>query len=166
MVQSLADTAWRQNRAAALETNLITLALEPNQLTDQVQQSLAIAAALENHARALSTLSIHTQRLARQFEKTLALLNEIQSKRLEARQKELEQAADLVQMHRKEQEPYHPAADGFVFSKDEIDQFLSLRDRRARAAKAFEYCNPENQVREIIARWVEPETTTLGELTA
>ena len=99
--------------------------------------------------------------MARQFEKTLALLNEIQSKRLEARQKELEQAANLVQMNRKENEPYDPAEDGFVFSKDEIHQFLSLRDRRARAAKAFEYCNPENQVREIIARWVDPETTTL-----
>jgi hypothetical protein len=115
LVQSLADTAWRQNRAAALETNLITLALEQNQLDDQVQQSLAIAAALDHQARALATLSIHTQRLARQFEKTLALLNQIQSKRLEARQKELEQAANLVQMHQKENEPYHPAADGFVF---------------------------------------------------
>jgi hypothetical protein len=161
LVQSLADTAWRQNRAAALETNLITLALEPNQPYDQVQQSLAIAAALDTQARALSTLSIHTQRLARQFEKTLALLNQIQSKRLEARQKELEQAANLVQMHRKENEPYHPAADGFVFSNDEIQQFLRLRDRHARAAKAFDYCNPQNEVREIIARWVEPQTTTL-----
>jgi hypothetical protein len=161
LVQSLADTAWRQNRAAALETNLIALALEPNQPDDQVGTALVIASALDSQARALSTLSIHTQRLARQFEKTLALLNEIQSKRLEARQKELEQAANLVQMHRKEKEPYHPAADGFVFSKDEIDQFLRLRDRRARAAKAFEYCNPENEVREIIARWVEPGNATL-----
>jgi hypothetical protein len=159
LVQSLADTAWRQNRAAALETNLIALALEPNQLDDQVGRALAIAAQLDNQARALSTLSIHTQRLARQFEKTLALLNEIQSKRLEARQKELEQVADLVQMHQTEKEPYHPAEDGFVFSKDEIDQFLRLRDRQARAAKAFDYCHPENHVREIIARWVEPPTT-------
>jgi hypothetical protein len=159
LVQSLADTAWRQNRAAALETNLITLALEPHQPDDQVQQSLTIAAALDNQARALSTLSIHTQRLARQFEKTLALLHQIQSTRLEARQKELEQAANLVQMHQKEKEPYHPAEDGFVFSNDEIDQFLRLRDRQARAAKAFDYCNPENQVREIIAMWVDPRTT-------
>jgi len=166
LVQSLADTAWRQNRAAALETNLLTLGIvrEPAPLEDvpgQAQHALAIAAALDSQGRVLSTLSIHTQRLARQFEKTLALLSQIQSKRLEARRKELEQAADLVQMHQKENEPYHPAADGFVFSKDEIDQFLRLRDRQSRAAKAFDYCNPENQVREIIARWVEPQTTTL-----
>jgi hypothetical protein len=166
LVQSLADTAWRQNRAAALETNLITLALEPNQPDDQLGTALAIAAALDHQARALSTLSIHTQRLARQFEKTLALLHQIQSTRLEARQKELEQAANLVQMHQKENKPYHPAEDGFVFSNDEIDQFLRLRDRQARAAKAFDYCHPEKEVREIIARWVEPQTTTPGELTA
>jgi len=107
----------------------------------------------------LSTLSIHTQRLARQFEKTVALLNQIQSKRLDARQKDLEQAADLVQMHQTEKEPYDPAADGFVFSRDEIGQFLRLRDRHARAAKAFDHCHPEDHVREIIARWVDPQTT-------
>ena len=169
LVQSLADTAWRQNRAAALETNLLTLGSVPerandqatDEVNDQVGTALAIAAALDSQARALSTLSIHTQRLARQFEKTLALLNEIQSKRLEARQKELEQCSDLDPMQKTENEPYLPAADGFVFSKDEIDQFLRLRDRQARAGKAFDYCHPENEVREIIARWVEPQTATL-----
>ena len=163
LVQSLADTAWRQNRAAALETNLLTLGTvrQPSPLEDvpdQAQHALAIAAALDSQGRVLASLSIHTQRLARQFEKTLALLNQIQSKRLEARQTDLEQAANLVQMHQTEKEPYDPAADGFVFSKDEIQQFLRLRDRHARAAKAFEYCNPEKEVREIIARWVEPQT--------
>ena len=64
-------------------------------------------------------------------------------------------------MHQKENEPYDPAEDGFVFSKHEIQHFLRLRDRRARAAKAFDYCNPENEVREIIARWVDPHDATL-----
>src|SRR5277367_6032594 len=111
LVQSLADTAWRQNRAAALETNLITLGIvrEPTPLENappQVQDALAIAAALDSQTRALSNLSIHTQRLARQFEKTLALLKETQAPRLEDRERELRQAADLVEMHQDKEEPY------------------------------------------------------------
>src|SRR5579862_443673 len=59
LVQSLADTAWRQNRAAALETNLLTLGIvsQPDPLDDaptQVQQALAIAASLDSQTRALA----------------------------------------------------------------------------------------------------------------
>jgi hypothetical protein len=126
LVQSLADTAWRQNRAAALETNLLTpgIVREPSPLENappQVQDALAIAAALESQTRALSNLSIHTERLARQFEKTLALLKETQSPRLQARENQLEQAADLVEMHQEKEETYDPAEGGFVFSDDDYE---------------------------------------------
>ncbi len=150
LVQSLADTAWRQNRVAALETNLLTLGIvrEPIPLEDapsQVQDALAIASALDSQTRALSNLSIHTQRLARQFEKTLALLKETQAPRLEARQRELEQAADLVEMHQEKEEAYDPAEDGFVFSNEEIEEFLRLRNRDLRAAHASDYVNATDE---------------------
>jgi hypothetical protein len=144
LVQSLADTAWRQNRVAALETNLLTLGVvrEHDQLDhapQQVQQALAIAASLDSQTRALANLSLHGQRLARQFEKTLDLLRKLQAERQTERDYTLDQAANLVEMHEIEGEPYDPAEDGFVFSNDEIEAAIHVRNRTERAAQAASY---------------------------
>jgi hypothetical protein len=61
LVQSLADTAWRLNRVVNLETNLLN-SPEP----------------LEAQIKALSNLSLYTQRLTRQFEKVEKQLRELQ----------------------------------------------------------------------------------------
>jgi hypothetical protein len=150
LVQTLADTAWRLNRVAALENNLLTLGMVrlPDQLTDapeQVQQHLAIAASLESQAKALANLSLHGQRLSRQFEKTLALLKQLQSERIPHEQYQLNQAANLVQMHEQEGEPYDPSEDGFVFSNREIQAVLTLRDRDQRAEGAAAYLANEDE---------------------
>ena len=140
LVQSLADSAWRQNRVCALENNLLTLGIENG--SDQINTALAIAAALDSQTRALANLSIHGQRLARQFEKTLALLHELQTKRLAEERIELDQAANLVKWHRKNKNPYRPSQDGFVFSDAEIDAFIARNDRDRRAFHAKGYCFP------------------------
>jgi hypothetical protein len=119
LVQTMADTAWRQNRIASLEDKLV--------------------AAEVPDVRALSNLSLHSQRLNRQFEKTLLLLKEVQGPRLEAREQELQKIADLIQMHQLKEEPYDPAEDGFVFSNAEIEAFLTLRSRDHRALLAGDY---------------------------
>jgi hypothetical protein len=144
LVQTLADTAWRINRVSALESNLLTLGMVhvPDQLSEapeQVQQALSIAASLESQTRALANLSLHGQRLSRQFEKTLALLKQLQSDRLLQEQYDLKQAADLIQMHEQEGEPYDPIEDGFVFSTEEIEETLRLRNRADRAESAAAY---------------------------
>jgi hypothetical protein len=144
LVQTLADTAWRLNRVFALENNLLTLGIvtTPTPLHDapgQVQDALSIAAALDSQTRALSNLSIHGQRLSRQFEKTLALLKQLQSERRPDEEYELNQAANLVHMHELEGEPYDPAEDGFVFSSEEIQAALRRRDRDQRAESAAAY---------------------------
>jgi hypothetical protein len=144
LVQTLADTAWRLNRVSALENNLLTLGMVrvPDQLSEapeQVQQALSIAAALDSQTRALSNLSLHGQRLSRQFEKTLALLKQLQSERAPDEQYELNQAANLVHMHELEGESYDPAEDGFVFSNEEIEAVLERRERDQRAESAAAY---------------------------
>ncbi len=149
LVQTLADTAWRLNRVSALENNLLTLGIVrvPDQLSEapeQVQQALSIAASLESQTRALANLSLHGQRLSRQFEKTVALLKQLQADRLPDDQYELNQAANLVQMHELEDEPYDPAEDGFVFSTEEIQAVLDRRDRDARAESAAAYLAHED----------------------
>jgi hypothetical protein len=149
LVQTLADTAWRQHRVAALENNVLTLGLvhEPD-LSDQVQQALAIAASLDSQTRALSNLSIHGQRLSRQFEKTLALLQKLQLARKVNEECRLDQASALVQMHALKEEPYDPADDGFVFSKDELETYIRENALSERAAQADQYCQEEQEDRD------------------
>jgi hypothetical protein len=86
LVQSLADTSWRLNRVAALETNLLTQAITPELI------------------RALANLSLHSQRLSRQFERTVAQLRDLQKTRR------------AQQMQEEKGEAYQ---DGFVFSKQQ-----------------------------------------------
>jgi hypothetical protein len=88
---------------------------------------------------------LHSQRLARQFEKALLLLKEVQTPRLQAGQRDLERAADLIEMHELKEEPYDPTEDGFVFSKPEIDAFRALRNRNDRALLASDYLNADDE---------------------
>jgi hypothetical protein len=133
LVQSLADTAWRLNRVAALENNLLTLGAA--HASEQIQQSLCIAA-LESQAKALSNLSMHSQRLSRQFERTVNQLRDIQKQRRDQETLAMNQAMDLLETAEKNGESYDPSRDGFVFSKSEIDAALHLRNRARRAQKA------------------------------
>ncbi len=117
LVQSLADAAWRLNRVAVLETNLLTHDIIyqdfPNhESTFEMREAIAIAAALDSHTRALANLSIHGQRLSRQFERTLALLEKLQRDR---------RAANPAQVHQITEQPHAAAAPGFVFSNDQIE---------------------------------------------
>jgi hypothetical protein len=148
LVQTLADTAWRQNRVAALETNLLTLGIvretdPPNNLPKPVQQALAIAASLDSQTRALSNLSIHGQRLTRQFEKTLALLQKLQSERQIEPELRVNQAASPVQMHALKDEPYGPAEDGFVFS----EAFTLANHVSEQAHQADSHCQVQQEYR-------------------
>jgi hypothetical protein len=134
LVQSLADTAWRLNRVAALETNLLTLGI--THPSDPIHDALAIAAALQSQTKALSNLSMHSQRLSRQFERTVNQLREIQNQRREQETRALNQALDLLETAEKNHQSYDPSKDGFVFSKPEIAAALHLRNRARRAQKA------------------------------
>src|ERR1700722_339564 len=116
LVQALADAAWRLNRVSVLETNLLTYDIvyedfPNNESTHEMREAMAVSDRLDSHARALATLSLHGQRLSRQFEKTLALLQKLQSTRSANQPHQLKQA--------------EPNCDGFVFSNDEIQ--LSAR---------------------------------------
>jgi len=123
LVQSLADAAWRLNRVAVLETNLLThdIVYEdfPNhESTHEMREAIAIAHALDSHTRALANLSLHGQRLSRQFERTLALLQDLQSKR----------KLQEVQMDASKEKPHRPSKHGFVFAEDERQAFMFEND--------------------------------------
>jgi hypothetical protein len=144
LVQALADTSWRLNRVAALETNLLTLGIAnaTSPITDapaQVQDAFSIVAALESQSKALSNLSLHSQRLSRQFERTVAQLRELQKIRRTQEKSDLYDLLNILEMCEAEGETYNPSEDGFVFSEPQIAAAKRARTRDNRAMEAHEY---------------------------
>jgi hypothetical protein len=106
LTQELADTAWRLKRIPLLESELFSQNPNPQTLIPT-----------------LATLGMHSQRLSRQFQKSLDQLREIQAERRLQQERDLKRAAALLELHKHKGLPYDPAQDGFVFSKDEIEAF-------------------------------------------
>jgi hypothetical protein len=127
LVQALADTSWRLNRVAALETNLLTS-----------------VASLESQSKALSNLSLHSQRLSRQFERTVAQLRELQKSRLEREERDLDHFLDITEMYESKAEPYDPSEDGFVFSESQINDAIRRRNREHEIDQAWDHHNDED----------------------
>jgi hypothetical protein len=143
LVQALADTSWRLNRVAALETNLLTLgianALSPiSDAPQQVQDAFSIVAALESQSKALSNLSLHSQRLSRQFEKTVAQLRDLQKTRRAKEEQDLDALLDITEMYEEKGETYDGSEDGFVFSEVQINEAIRRRNRERLLEETYE----------------------------
>jgi hypothetical protein len=144
LVQALADCSWRLNRVAALETNLLTLGIASGSgpLLDapqQIQDAMSIVAALESQSKALSNLSMHSQRLSRQFERTVTLLRDLQKTRRAQEKKDLDSLVDIIKMYKSKGKTYDPSADGFVFSDQQIKESIRARNREFLASEAYSH---------------------------
>lgn len=117
LVRELADTSWRLNRIPLLEADVLSHAQSPAPSPEPPSFDIVDA------HRLLASLSIHGQRLSRQFQKTLNQLRELQAERLERHRRDLRDAASVLEFHKHKGLPYDPAEDGFVFSKTEIEDF-------------------------------------------
>lgn len=110
LVQSLADAAWRLNRVAALENNVLALGAirhDPAITTHhpEANDAIAIAQNLHQHNRTLATLSMHGQRLSRQVHQTFRLLREIQAERRAAEEWQQKRATSQLTQHKKQPRP-------------------------------------------------------------
>src|ERR1700733_4379709 len=148
LVQALADTSWRLNRVAALETNLLTMgianAISPiADAPSQVQDAFSIVSALESQSKALSNLSLHSQRLSRQFERTVLQLRELQKTRRAQENRDLDNLLDITEMYEDKGETYDASEDGFVFSEDQIDDAIRRRNRERLTEQAFDHHHAE-----------------------
>jgi len=126
LVQTLSDTAWRLNRVAVLEADLLTSAAE-----------------LESQSKALANLSLHSQRLSRQFERTVAQLRDLQKTRRTQEKLDLDNLLNITEMYKSKGETYRPSDDGFVFSPTQIQAAIRTRNRERLIEKAsdFQYRN-------------------------
>jgi hypothetical protein len=112
LTQELADTAWRLNRIPLLETALLNRAANPP--TPQA----AIRFDIVDAHRALATLGMHSQRLSRQFQKSLDQLREIQAERRLQQQRHLKRAAALLELQKHQGIPCYPDENGSIYSED------------------------------------------------
>jgi hypothetical protein len=117
LVQSLADASWRLNRVALLESNLLSICYTPRDLVD----------GLFDQAKALANLSMHSQRLSRQFERTVAQLRELQKAR-RIQEKDSDDLLNTMEMCDSQGENCNPSQYGFVFSSAQIDPTLRARN--------------------------------------
>ncbi len=137
LVQALADCSWRLNRVAALESNLLSLGVTGG--ADPIQDALSIVAALESQSKALSNLSLHSQRLSRQFERTVAQLRELQKTRQGHQESDLDDLLCVMEMYEDKGEAFSPSAHGFVFSESQITEGKARRTREGVIGDAYEH---------------------------
>jgi hypothetical protein len=143
LVQALADTSWRLNRVAALETNLLTMGIANahSPITDapqQIQDAFSIVSALESQSKALANLSMHSQRLSRQFERTLIQLRDLQKIRRAQENSDLDNLLDITEMYEDKGETYDGSEDGFVFSEQQINEAILRRNRERQLEEVYE----------------------------
>ena len=132
LTQELADTAWRLNRIPALEAELLHRAAHPPNEQARIDFDIVDA------HRVMASLSLHSARLSRQFQRALQQLRDVQAERLARRDRDLKDAAAISEVHKHLDTPYDPSEDGFVFSRDEVDAY-ARRQVRTNKARAFDY---------------------------
>ena len=132
LVQELVDTSWRLNRIPLLEADVLARAAAP------VPPDREITFDIVDAHRLIANLGIQSQRLSRQFQKSLATLRDLQADRAERERRELRDAAALLELHKHQGVPWQPADHGFVFSKDQVERFAQ-RAIRLNEARHIEY---------------------------
>jgi hypothetical protein len=156
LVQTIADNSWRLNRARVYENNLLTIGFDEHSGSidvedPEIHRALATAKAYRAQAQSLSAISMHEQRVSRQFDCALKQLGELQAIRRKLEQQQIEEAARLYQLHNEQQQaatggaqsnpnepttPYHATEDGFVFANEEIETHIRREERRKAARQA------------------------------
>jgi hypothetical protein len=116
LVQTLADASWRLDRIVAIEIGVMK-----QNLTDEATM-----------CKSLSNLSLHSNRLTRQFERAVAQLRDLQKLRRDQEKCAMEELLATFIWHKNRGETYDHAKDGFVFSQPQIDAALRARQRRMR----------------------------------
>jgi hypothetical protein len=127
-VQVLADVSWRLGRVAALETNLLTQTASP----------VDLISTLEAQSRALSNLSLHSQRLSRQFERTAAQFRDLQKARRSEENRDLDALLEITDMYEDRGETYNPKEDGFVFTQSQVNRAIQSRNSDRLLEEAYE----------------------------
>jgi hypothetical protein len=146
--QTIIDTQWRLNRVRGLEDGMLALGhygpegqIDPGH--PEIHAALTAAAAYREHSQAFVNLSMHEQRLFRILTTASKTLEDLKAKRSADRQAALDSAVAVHNMNKMLGAPSsngtEPAANGFVFTPEEIDT-ESRRRRLLFEARIAEQC--------------------------
>ncbi|HEX7362350.1 MAG TPA: hypothetical protein VF283_17805 [Bryobacteraceae bacterium] len=135
LAQSIADNMWRVLRIPALESAIFSRGYTEFAGQFENEDPGNRPALIECHAfltyqKQIRNLQLQEARLQRQRAKDMAELRQLQQERIQKEKQQMEAAAELYLAARKDNQPFDPAAFGFVFSTAEIESHL----KRARAA--------------------------------
>ncbi|MGA2713011.1 MAG: hypothetical protein ABSG41_07870 [Bryobacteraceae bacterium] len=147
--QTFCDTQWRLNRARSFEDSMLSLghfegAGEIETDHPQVHAALTAARVFRENSKSFVNLSLYEQRLQRTLKESLRQPQELQTKRIAARQAALDAAVLLRNLHKIKGQSYdlgtdqHRSESGtqFVFSTAEIEAEARRQYRRADAENA------------------------------
>jgi hypothetical protein len=116
---------------------------------EAVHDAFAAARAFRHHSHTLLNLTTYEQRIQHMLERALNQLQKVQTARLtreqeQAKQAErpMDQAIDLLNLHKSEGQPFNPQEFGFVFSKDQIEHEVWRRGRLKAAKIASRFAVP------------------------
>jgi hypothetical protein len=143
--QTFCDTQWRLNRARSYEESM--LALGHTEHADSIGvghpetlAALAAARTFREDSKAFVNLTLYEQRLQRAQKEALRQLQELQAKRIAARQAALDEAVAIRNLHKMKAQPWDPAttptSGQFVFSTAEIEREARRQNLRADAQNA------------------------------
>jgi hypothetical protein len=136
---SAAEEAWRLHNARAQCNNIVAIGHFDGTADcyeaehPEIHTAVTAATVMRDRAKTLELLSLYEQRIHRSFQKHYDQLQKLQSERKAKRQADLNEARLLSQLAEQQHLPYDPAADGFVFSNDEIARHAARRHRLQQA---------------------------------
>jgi hypothetical protein len=138
LAQRIATDSWRLNRISAVEDNLFALghnAKSDETETDdpEIHAALTAAKVYKSESEQLHLLTLYEQRINRNIQKNLAMLQALQAARLAKHEAEMKEAKKLLQINEMKGLPYDPTKDGFVFSTAEIHAAIDKERRLQRA---------------------------------
>ncbi len=151
--QSLSEFRWRMRRVGALESAMFTLGHERHaekinlgeeENMQPIQSGLAAAITFKVDADTLLKLSVHEQRLSKQFHVAEARLFKLQSDRRDRMATEITEVIQIRKVHKQQNRPFFPAQFGFVSTLPEIEKYV--RKTRAMEGRLDPELGSENKV--------------------
>lgn len=132
--QTFCDTQWRLNRARSIEDSMLALGhfeseAIPGIEQPEIQTALTAAKVFRNDSKSFMNLTLYEQRLQRTQKEALRQLQELQAKRIAARQASLNEAVALRNLHKMKGEAFVPDPTQFVFSPTEIEREAHRQNR-------------------------------------
>ena len=156
LASSAAEEAWRLNHARAQCGNIVAIGHfdGTGDIYDaehaEIHTAITSARTVRDHAKTLELISLYEQRIRKSFEKYLEKLEKLQAERKAKREEDLEEARRFYQLAELNHLPWNPAADGFIFSSDEIARYTDRFHRRRAAGEAsYNYGKKQSGPKEV-----------------